>query len=210
MGDAAMEGTTDPPNARPTSSGGPKAALLHWIPTLLFNVVLPTVTYSLLSDRGASQVTALLLSGVWPLLETVASLLRQRTMDEFSIFVLILIGLSVVAALGFNNPRLLLVKESAVTGLFGVVLLVSLLAPRPLMFYFGRKFATNGTPESLAWWNGLWRFRNFRSTQRTITLVWGVAMVAEALLHVWLTYQLSVSSAVLVFNLLPYLVTGSL
>ena len=41
-----MEGTTDPPNARPTSSGGLKAALLHWIPTLLFNVALPTVTYA--------------------------------------------------------------------------------------------------------------------------------------------------------------------
>lgn len=44
------------------------------------------------------------------------------------------------------------------TGLFGVVVLGSLLLPRPVMFYFGRKFATDGTAEGLAYWNGLWRY----------------------------------------------------
>lgn len=204
-----MAGTENAPMARPTS-GGWKAAVLNWVPTLLFNVVLPTATYSVLSGQGHGEVTSLLVSGVWPLLETVGTLTWQRKVDEFSIFTLIFLALSVVAALGFNSPRLLLVKESAVTGLFGVVLLASLLAPRPLMFYFGRKFATNGTPESIAWWNGLWQYAGFRSTQMIITAVWGVAMVTESLLHIWLTYQLSVASAVVVFNILPFVVTGLL
>src|SRR5450755_485823 len=159
-----MEGTENGPIARPTASGGLKTTLLNWVPTLLFNVVLPTATYSLLSGHGTSEVTALVASSVWPLLETVGSLCWRRRMDEFSIFTLIILALSAVAALGFNSPRLLLLKESAITGLFGLVMLGSLLAPRPVMFYFGRRFATDGTPASLAWWNGLWRYSGFRST----------------------------------------------
>ncbi|GAB3833777.1 VC0807 family protein [Dactylosporangium cerinum] len=185
---------------------GLRGALLSWVPTIVLNIVLPIVTYSVLTDRGVGEVPALLISGVWPVLETVLSLAIRRKIDEFSIFVLIFLGLGVVAALGFNSPRLLLIKESVVTGLFGVVLLGSLLAPRPLMFYFGRRFATNGTPESIDWWNGLWQYPNFRRTQRVITIVWGVAMCAEALLRIVLAYQLSTDAMVVVSNVLPYVV----
>src|SRR3954451_13507402 len=90
-------------------------ALLNWVPTIVLNIVLPIVTYSVLTDRGVGEVPALLISGVWPALETVLSLTIRRKMDEFSIFALIFLGLGVVAALGFNSSRLLLVKESVVT-----------------------------------------------------------------------------------------------
>lgn len=189
---------------RPASRSGLRIALLNWVPTLLLNIVLPIITYSVLADRGVGEVPALLISGVWPALETVLSLAIRRKADEFSIFALIFLGLGVLAALGFNSPRLLLVKESAVTGLFGIVLLASLLAPRPLMFYFGRRFATNGTPESIAWWNGLWQYPGFRNTQRLITIVWGVTLLSEALLRIWLTYQLSTGTMVVVSSVLPY------
>src|SRR3954467_12377988 len=150
-----------------------RAALLNWGLTLLFNVALPVLTYALLRDRGVGEVPALLASGIWPVLETVLSLLIRRRIDEFAVFTIIFLGLSALAALSLGSPRLLLAKESAVTGLFGLVLLASLLAPKPLMFYFGRKFATDGTPEGIAYWNGLWQHPGFRSNQRVITIVWG-------------------------------------
>jgi hypothetical protein len=187
-----------------------RTALLTWVPTLLFNIVLPIVTYEMLTDRGVGTVPALLWSGAWPLLETALSLAIHRRIDEFSLMVLIFLVLSVVAALGFNSPRLLVVKESAVNGLFGVVLLVSLLAPRPLMFYLGRRFATNGTPESIADWNVLWQYPGFRRTQRVITTVWGVTLVAAALVQIGLSYVLSTDTMVVVFNVLPYVVFAAL
>jgi hypothetical protein len=50
---------------------------------------------------------------------------------------------SIVAVLLGGNPRVLLVRESFFTGALGVSCFVSLvLLPRPLMFYFGRYFAT--------------------------------------------------------------------
>jgi hypothetical protein len=185
-------------------------ALLTWVPTVLFNMVLPIVTYGLLTDRGMGTVPALLWSGAWPVFETVLSLAIHRRIDEFSIMVLIFLVLSVVAAVGFNSPRLLVVKESAVNGLFGVVLLASLLMPRPLMFYFGRRFGTNGTPEGIAAWNALWQYPAFRRTQRVLTTVWGVVLVAAALLQIGLSYVLSTDAMVVVFNVLPYVVFAGL
>ncbi|AEV84660.1 membrane protein [Actinoplanes sp. SE50] len=196
--------------APPARRGGLAAALRTWVPTMVFNLVLPLITYQVLTGHGAGEVTALLASGVWPVLETVVLLAIRRTWDEFSIFTLILLLLGVVSALGFNSPRLILVKESAITGLFGVALLVSLLAPRPLMFYFGRKFATDGTPESIAWWNGMWQFPGFRHSQRLITIVWGITMLSEALIRIALAYVLSTGTMLVVSSILPYVVFGGL
>jgi hypothetical protein len=184
--------------------------LLNWGPTILFNVIAPTLTYFLLTGHGVGEVPALLASGAWPVVELGVFFALHRRVDEFSIFVLILLGLSLVAALGFNSPRLILVKDSAITGLFGLAVLASFALRRPLMFYFGRKFATNGTPESIAWWNGLWQYPGFRRTQYVINAVWGVTFLAEALARIALSYVLSTGTMVLVTAVLPFVVIGTL
>jgi hypothetical protein len=184
--------------------------LLNWGPSVLFNIVLPWLTYAMLTGNGVGEVPALLASGAWPIVELAIFFALHRRIDEFGVFVLIFLAVGVVAAAGFNSPRLLLVKESAITGLFGLVVLISLALPRPLMFYFGRKFATSGTAESIAWWNGLWRYPSFRRVQRVISVVWGIAFLAEALLRIWLSYLLSTGTMVLVSSVLPIAVTGAL
>ena len=95
----------------------------NWTLTILFNIVLPLFTYFTLVGNGVSEVPALLISGAWPVLEMGISLAVNRHLDEFAIISIIFIALGVVAGLGFNNARLVLVKESVVTGLFGVVTL---------------------------------------------------------------------------------------
>jgi hypothetical protein len=97
-----------------------------------------------------------------------------------------------------------------VTGLFGVVLIGSLWAPRPLMFYFGRKFATGGDPARVDWWNGLWQYPGFRRGQRILTLVWGGSFLAEAVVRILLGYTLPVSTMVVISSILPYVVLGLL
>ncbi|EWM17235.1 VC0807 family protein [Kutzneria sp. 744] len=182
----------------------------NWLPTMLFNIALPIITYALLTGYGMADAPALALSGVWPLIELGISFARTRHADEFSIMVLVFLVIGVVASLAFNDARLLLVKDSAVTGLFGLVLLGSLLAPRPLMFYFGRKFATGGDPARVEWWNGLWQYPGFRRSQRILTVVWGAAFLGEAVLRVILSYALPLSTALVVTSVLPYVVLGLL
>ena len=198
--------------AETTGSSRPpgRAALVNWGSTIVFNVALPLLTYFLLTGAGWSAVAALLTSGVWPAAESLVVLAVRRHIDEIGVIALIFILLGVVAGVGFNSARLVLVKESAVTGLFGVVVLGSLLLPRPLMFYFGRKFATDGSAESVAYWNGLWRYPSFRRTQRVISVVWGVAFLAEAGLRIALSYALSTSAMAVVSSILPLAVLGGL
>jgi hypothetical protein len=82
---------------------------------------------------------------------------------------------SIIAVLLGGNPRVLLVRESFFTGALGVSCFVSLvLFPRPLMFYFGRYFATGDNPAKIAEYNALWQYPYVRHVQRLITLVWGV------------------------------------
>ncbi|WP_238011959.1 VC0807 family protein [Dactylosporangium sp. AC04546] len=184
--------------------------LLGWGPTLVANVVLPLLTYSWLTDRGLTEASALALSGVWPAVEVAVMFAVRRRVDEFGVLTLIIIALGVGSSLALRDGRLVLFKESAVTGLFGLLLLASLLARRPLMFYFGRRFATDGSPERVAWWDGLWQYAGFRRTQRILTVVWGVTFLAEAALRIELTEVLSIDTMVVINAVLPYAVTAAL
>jgi intracellular septation protein A len=195
--------TAQPAASRPSP-------LATWLPTMLFNVALPIATYIILTGAGMGEVPALIISGVWPVLELGLSYARTRRFDELSIMVLIFLVIGVLTSLLFNSARLLLIKDSALTGLFGIVLLASLLAKRPLMFYFGRKFATDGSAEKVAWWNGLWQYEGFRRGQRRLTVVWGTAFLGEAVLRIVLGLFLPVQTMVVINNILPYVVLASL
>ncbi|MCH0540644.1 hypothetical protein I3F58_13895 [Streptomyces sp. MUM 203J] len=196
--------------APPKRSGG--AAVLGWALTISLNVVAPVITYNVLTeDHGWSEFAALLVSGVWPVVDTAVMVAWRRKLDEFAVVTLVfLLITAVVSLIGPHSARALLIKDSGVTGLFGLLCLGTLLAPRPLMFYFGRKFGTDGTPASTAWWNGMWQYEGFRSTMRTMTLVWGAAYVAEAVVRVALVYVLSTGTMVAVSPVLIYGVLGAL
>jgi len=187
-----------------------RQSVLNWIPTLVFNLALPILTYYVLTGRGVDDAPALAISAGWPLIELAISYARTRHVDEFSVIALIAIVLGVVTSLAFDDARLLLVKDSALTGLFGIVLLGSLAMPRPLMFYFGRKFATGGAPERVAWWNGLWQYPGFRRSQRVLTIVWGGAFLGEAIVRIVLSYVLPVSTMVVISGVMPYVVLAAL
>ncbi|MGW3209725.1 VC0807 family protein [Streptomyces sp. NPDC001135] len=202
---AAQEERPQPPaRSRGSALGG-------WILTIALNVAAPILTYNALRDHGWSEFAALLASGAWPVLDSAVHLAWRRRLDEFAVVTLVfLVITAVVSLVGPHSAGALLVKDSAVTGLFGLLCLATLPAPRPLMFYFGRKFATDGTAASTAWWNGLWQFEGFRRTTRTMTTVWGVAYCLEAVVRVALAFVLSTDTMVTLSPVLIYGVLGSL
>ncbi|MFI6005546.1 VC0807 family protein [Streptomyces sp. NPDC051366] len=190
----------------PARSGG--AAALGWILTIGLNVVAPILTYNQLHDHGWSEFGALLASGAWPVLDSAIMVAWRRKLDEIAIITLVfLVITAVVPFVGAQSAQALLVKDSFVTGLFGLLCLGTLLAPRPLMFYFGRKFGTDGTPAGVAYYNGLWRFEGFRTAQRRMTLVWGVVYLIEAAVRIVLSFTLDTSTMV---ALSPFMIYGTL
>ena len=88
--------------------------------------------------------------------------------------------------------------------------LISLLAPKPLMFYFGRQFAGAGDPVRIAAYEDLWQYPNFRNVQRNLTVVWGIGYVAEALVRVALTFVLPIPVFLIVSPLMALGVTIAL
>jgi len=187
------------------------ATAIGWVLTIGLNIVAPIITYNQLVEQGYGEFTALLASGIWPVVDMAVYLAWHRRVDEFAAISLLFLGLTIAVTLvGPHDTRLLLVKDSLVTGLFGAICLASLAAPRPLMFYFGRKFGTDGTAEGVARWNGLWELAGFRRVQRNLTIGWGVAYVAEALARVVLSYVLPTGTMVTLNAVLSYGVTIAL
>ncbi|MFE7097903.1 VC0807 family protein [Streptomyces erythrochromogenes] len=205
---SAPEAQTERP-APPARKGG--AAALGWVLTIGLNVVAPIITYNQLRDHGWSEFAALLLSSAWPVLDSAVNLAWRRKLDEFAVVTLVfLVITAVVSLIGAHSARALLIKDSGVTGLFGLLCLATLLAPRPLMFYFGRKFATDGTPASTAWWNGLWQYEGFRRTMIVMTTVWGVAYLVEAGVRIALAFVVDTDTMVVVSPVMLYTVLGCL
>jgi hypothetical protein len=175
------------------------------IPSIVMNAVVPFVVYQVLKSYHASDLVALSAAGLLPAISTSIGIIRQRHVDLIGALALIGIGVNIVAVLIGGDPRILLIRESFLTGALGVACFVSLLFPRPLMFYFGRYFATGNNPAKREQYNGLWHYPSFRSVNRIITIVWGVAYVGEFISRAIMAYTLPIP---VVLAVSPFLLGG--
>lgn len=163
------------------------------LPSIILNGVVPLVIYLLLKHYNYSDLVALSASALFPAIGSIIGIVRQRTLDLLAAITLVGIAVSIVAVLVGGDPKLLLIRESFLTGALGIACFVSFLLPRPLMFYFGRYFATGNDPAKTAYYNGLWQYQSFRYVNRVITAVWGVAYVGEFIIRVILVYTLPIA-----------------
>jgi hypothetical protein len=188
-------------------SGGPVSvppdggfSFRNVLPMLVVDVACPYLTYRFLRQHvpGIPIVFALALSGVFPALGNIVSLVRNRTLDIIGIVVLVGIAVSVVAAFVGGDPKVVLIRESFVTGALGVLCLLSLLWPRPLLFYIGREFTAGHDPARIAQFNTVWQRAGARRTFRIMTIVWGLGWVGEFLAKVGEVLVLSIPQVLIV------------
>jgi len=118
---------------------------------IVLNAIVPVVLYKL-SKRylSPSEFTALVVASMFPLAKNVFDVVRRGQVDPVSIVVLLGIAADGVALLCGGSARLLLVRESFFTGAFGFACFISLLFPRPIMFYFARYFMAGTDPQRQA------------------------------------------------------------
>jgi hypothetical protein len=126
--------------------------------------------------------------------------------DEFSVFVLIGIVAGIVTTVFSDDARAVFLKDSLTTGVIGLAFLLTLVAGKPLTFYLGRRFATDGSRVQRDWWDSLWVYPHFRAFQRKLGAAWGIALLGEAVIRAILTWRLGTSAMVLVNNVVPYVV----
>ena len=177
----------------------------------VFDIGLAILAFKLARAWGASEQVAYVASCIGPLIMIGITWARAKTLSGVSIIIIVFQLLSAAAAfIGSADPRLLLVKDSVVTGGFGLVTLASTLLPRPLMFFFGMRFGTDGTPAGIAWWKGLWQYPTFRRSQYVINTLWGVGFVVEAALRILLAYTIDFDTAYTIGQILPFVFLAGL
>jgi len=175
---------------------------------VIFDVAAPLAAYNVLRSAGLSAVTALLLSGVFPVLGVTIGAVRNRRLDMVG--ALVLAGIVVGTALGLvsHSARLVLVEGSVPTAVFGLACLGSLWTRHPLMFSIVREFTGPDTAKGQEM-TRLWHYEvGFRRDFRVITAVWGVGLLLEAALRVVIVYNVSTGTALASSQITPFLFAG--
>ena len=175
----------------------------------VFDIGGPLITYSVLRSAGVGTVTSLIASGAFPAAGVAVGMIAHRRADGIGI--LVLAGIALGAALGviFHSARLVLAEGSLPTAVFGLVCLGSLLTRRPLMFRFALEFMGGDSPKGREF-DGLWQYEGFRRAFRNLTVVWGLAYLAEAAARIVIVEHTSASVALAVSKVMPLGVTAVL
>ena len=192
--------------AAPAGSWGHRVLRLAANPTLLLGLVAPIVVFDLLSGH-VSDVTALSVGALFPAAGTLWTLARTRRPDPVALMTLAGIALGLTGALVFDSALFLLLKESAITGAFGLVFLGSLLASRPITFALGRAMMAT-TPAERESYDATWDVPAVRAGHRRTTTEWGVAFLLDAGLRAVLALVLAPGTLLVVSPLLAAAVLG--
>jgi hypothetical protein len=144
-----------------------------------------------------------MLSSAPPILWSIAQLVWSRTLDALSVLVITGIGLSLGATLLGGSPRLLLVRESFVTGVVGLIFLGSLLFPRPLMFHIVKTVVAKQGMGAEAF-ASRWSIPGFRFTFYLMTTVWGVGLLVEAILRTILAFTIPIQQFLVASPIISY------
>ncbi|MEV6493685.1 VC0807 family protein [Actinoplanes sp. NPDC051633] len=157
---------------------------------IVFDVGLPLATYYTLHGLGVSDRTALLAATAAAGVRLVWVALRTRHVTWFAAVMLSVFGAGAVLTFIGGDARVLLLKDSAPTVMLGLVFLASLLGGSPLTV----SAAQSWKPAQADRVADLYRSEPAgRRAFRVSSLVWGVGLLAEAVVRVPLVYLLPVT-----------------
>jgi len=168
---------------------------------LLVELVAPIALFYGLRSAGAGIYVAVILGGLGPALTTTVKAVRYHRVDSLGVAVLITLVVSAGVSVIGGGPQFLLAKDSLLTAAWGFWFFISLWAERPLTFRFSRPLLEGRKifdPRTRSWvastgnsWDELWeRVPRFGHVWRVTTVMWGAAMVVDALLRVAMAYTL--------------------
>ncbi|RUP05581.1 hypothetical protein BC936DRAFT_140504 [Jimgerdemannia flammicorona] len=170
--------------------------ILNLVLNMAVNVGVPLALYSILKNYLA-PIWALLISGTPSLLMIIYGLIARRQLNAISVIVLFTFVISAILAVIDGDPRLLLLRESAITSVIGVIFLASLIpfrfgsyVSRPLFLRMQMEALpvppvtlADGTDMARPEW--FWQnFPQYRRDMRLLSAVWGVGLLGEFVVKV--------------------------
>ncbi len=179
------------------------------IPELSANFLAPYVVYQLL-DARYGDVDALIASAMPPLAWSVFELVKTRRLDAISVIVVTSILFTVGATAMGGSARLIQIRDAMVTGVIGVIFLVSLVLKRPMIFYLARATMARNTEEGAAEFEAMWQRPGVPKVFRVLTAVWGVGLVFQTAVMCWLAWIWPISRYLLLSPFVGYGIFGLL
>lgn len=190
----AAPATEAPAKAAPFS---PRKALLDSLTPLLVDVGVPLVSYYVLKAAGLGTFGALAWSSVVPAVRTAWGVVRDRRLNALAALMVSVNALGLLLSLVAGDPRLMLLKDSGVSGTIGLVVLVTALRGRPMMTAGLRPWLTRGeAAKSAAWQRLSAESAAFRKAETRFSAVWGAALVAECAVRAVGAYTVPVETMV--------------
>src|SRR5215831_8628887 len=123
---------------------------------LAVDVAVPVGLYYLLRDGfGVSLVLSLAASSVLPAVRSVGGLIRERKLNTLAALMLAVNVAGLAISFAAGNPRWMIAKDSVISSVIAVAMLVSVAAGRPLMSAGLKPFLTKGSAARIAAWDRL-------------------------------------------------------
>lgn len=201
---------------------------------IFFDAVLPIILYFVLK-KYIRETYALIISSIPPFFVAVFGFVRRRRADVLGIILVFSFVISAIVVALRDDPRIHLLRRSAVTGIIGVIFLITLIPikigsfrVRPLVFYFAKDMATGGAfgnssssseltgltedePVDERWdryWNS---YPLFRHGFIVMTAVWGIGLLSEVPVRVIVVYKVTpFEKAYFASQVITYVWMGSL
>jgi uncharacterized membrane protein len=141
--------------------------------TILLDVAPPLVAYYGLRAAGASEYVALLSATVLSGVRVVYGVVRSRRLDFFAAYLLLTFGLSLAVGLATTDPKLILVGNTLVNGVGGLIFLGSCVIGTPLTQVVGDRFQTSESDEDPE------QARRRRRIHVQLSAMWGIGLLLE-------------------------------
>lgn len=176
------------------AAGPAPASLRRQIAALVFDIAAPVALYYGLRAAGLPSLQALAIGAVIPAASAAWVLIRQRRANLIALLVLGTMAASLIISVISHSPRFLLAKDGLLTGGWGLWFLASLWAARPAAFLFARPLMEGRRVFAVRDWDALWDAEpRFRRIWRVSTVIWGLALLADAVIRVVMSYTLPVT-----------------
>ena len=158
--------------------------------TILLDVAPPLVAYYGLRALGVSEYVALLSATVLSGARVVYGVVKSRRLDPFAVYLLLTFGLSLAVGLATTDPKLILIGNTLVNGIGGLLFLGSCVVGTPLTQVVGERFRpaddAEPTPDEA---------RRIRRVHVRLSAMWGVGLLVEVAIRLVVIAHLSVDAA---------------
>jgi uncharacterized membrane protein len=172
------------------SEQAPRSSLRPLLQTVLLDVAPPLVAYYGLRAAGASEYIALISATVLSGLRVLYGIVKSRRLDPFAGYLLLTFGLSLAVGLATTDPKMILIGNTFVNGLGGLIFLGSCFIGTPLTQVVSERFrsdseaADEGAPDP-----------RVRRIHVLLSAMWGVGLLVEVAIRLVVIANLSVDAA---------------